>query len=278
MSVAPVLPEKVVVLRTGGLGDFVLTIPLLVALLENECEVSVLTRPSYIALMGDFNENLSFFDADEMFYSKGSREFEKTFEDAVVLSFWKDSDGFLRERIRGLGGQRFIAMESRPNQAPHVVEKMFQSAGIQWEYGYLNRSWLGAKNLSGDCLWLHPGSGSSTKNAPLSWFLNRIDQWLAEGHGASVVVSFGEADAEVEKSFLRNCGNLPFEIRRPDSLSALRDELLTRAALFVGNDSGPSHLASALGVPTEVVFTSTNPEIWRPLGRSVTVIEITDFD
>ena len=40
--------------------------------------------------------------------------------------------------------------------------------------------------------------------------------------------------------------------------------LVTSARLFVGNDSGPAHLAAAVGKPTVVIFGSTNPVQWHP--------------
>ncbi len=40
--------------------------------------------------------------------------------------------------------------------------------------------------------------------------------------------------------------------------------LLASASLFVGNDSGPAHMAAAFGLPVIVLFGSSDPEIWRP--------------
>ncbi|MCU1236635.1 MAG: glycosyl transferase, family 9 [Candidatus Solibacter sp.] len=40
--------------------------------------------------------------------------------------------------------------------------------------------------------------------------------------------------------------------------------LLAGASLFVGNDSGPAHMAAAFGLPTVVVFSASDPEIWGP--------------
>ena len=40
--------------------------------------------------------------------------------------------------------------------------------------------------------------------------------------------------------------------------------LLRGAALFLGNDSGPAHMAAAFGVPVVVIFGSSDPAIWRP--------------
>ena len=44
------------------------------------------------------------------------------------------------------------------------------------------------------------------------------------------------------------------------------------ADLFIGNDAGMTHVASALGVPTRVIFSTTDPRVWRPLGDHVQVV------
>jgi ADP-heptose:LPS heptosyltransferase len=48
--------------------------------------------------------------------------------------------------------------------------------------------------------------------------------------------------------------------------------LLSRAALFIGNDSGPAHLAAAFQVPSVVIFGASDPEIWGPWKASAQVI------
>jgi len=72
----------------------------------------------------------------------------------------------------------------------------------------------------------------------------------------------------------------PDEIRRLESTAPLArpaqfvDLLaqLSAAAAFIGNDSGPTHLAAITGVPTVALFGPTNPVIWRPLGPRVDVL------
>jgi heptosyltransferase III len=54
-----------------------------------------------------------------------------------------------------------------------------------------------------------------------------------------------------------------YRVVRGASLSEIR-RLLAGASLFVGNDSGPAHMAAACGVPVAVVFGSSDPEIWGP--------------
>ena len=48
--------------------------------------------------------------------------------------------------------------------------------------------------------------------------------------------------------------------------------LLARCDLYLGNDSGVTHLAAAIGVRTVALFGPTDPVQWRPRGKSVTVI------
>ena len=50
-------------------------------------------------------------------------------------------------------------------------------------------------------------------------------------------------------------------------------EHLLQCRCYLGNDSGISHLAAMLGVPTTVLFGPSDPAIWRPLGSSVEILQ-----
>jgi ADP-heptose:LPS heptosyltransferase len=54
--------------------------------------------------------------------------------------------------------------------------------------------------------------------------------------------------------------------------------LLKRCALWIGNDSGPKHVAVALGVPTITLFGPTNPTTWHPPDGPHTAIEVDGLD
>ena len=49
-------------------------------------------------------------------------------------------------------------------------------------------------------------------------------------------------------------------------------------AVYVGNDSGPSHLAGICGVPTVAIFATTAPQVWRPLGPKVVTLQLPSVD
>ncbi|HWB53686.1 MAG TPA: glycosyltransferase family 9 protein, partial [Tepidisphaeraceae bacterium] len=48
---------------------------------------------------------------------------------------------------------------------------------------------------------------------------------------------------------------------------------LRQARVFVGNDSGPAHLAGIIGVPTVALFGASDSRLWKPLGPHVAVVE-----
>ena len=47
---------------------------------------------------------------------------------------------------------------------------------------------------------------------------------------------------------------------------------ITQASAYVGNDTGPTHLAAITGTPTTAIFGPTDPAIWQPLGPNVKII------
>jgi hypothetical protein len=64
-------------------------------------------------------------------------------------------------------------------------------------------------------------------------------------------------------------------IESPKDVMALSD-LLSRASLYVGNDSGVSHLAGFTGTQTIVLYKTTDPKTWGVLGKKVTHIPADD--
>jgi len=82
------------------------------------------------------------------------------------------------------------------------------------------------------------------------------------------VASYLEDTLEVEPVFVGGTGEDLSAFRRwrtmPGAPLAELKSLIAGAALFLGNDSGPAHLAAAFGVPVVVIFGASDPVIWGP--------------
>ncbi len=105
---------------------------------------------------------------------------------------------------------------------------------------------------------LHPSSGSTKKNPPLEVFLE-IESYL-KIKGYDVIYFIGEAD-----SWLKSKVSEFYECFDPCSIA----KALKGSLLFIGLDSGISHLAAYVGIPTVVIYGPSDPLIWKPIGRKV---------
>lgn len=116
---------------------------------------------------------------------------------------------------------------------------------------------------------VHPGAGSPGKCWPLDRF-RELAIRLKEA-GTDVRWVLGEVELERMPSAERRALDVLGDVIVPHTYEGLLEEL-TSAAVFVGNDSGPGHLAAIAGVPTVSLFGPTSPEVWRPLGPRVETI------
>ena len=117
---------------------------------------------------------------------------------------------------------------------------------------------------------MQPGGRLETMRWPVRKFA-MIARWLQDAQGIATVVNLPAQDQEVRAAVqneMRGCAALL------DSLD-LRGliAIIAGARLFVGNDSGPAHLAAATGRPSVVIYGTTNPAQWRPWGTEHRVAE-----
>lgn len=117
---------------------------------------------------------------------------------------------------------------------------------------------------------IHPGSGGEHKCWPLENFLKLADHLQAEG--MEVLFLLGPAERERWDTSTIDQMEAAAPVLQEMSLADLA-AVLSCCAVYVGNDSGISHLAGALGIATVTIFGPTNPGQWRPLGPNVAVCE-----
>ena len=116
----------------------------------------------------------------------------------------------------------------------------------------------------------HPGSGSKRKNfSPEFWIelITMRELALFEKR----VLLLGPAEQESSDVFSNKLRGTDMEIVPSPSSETLLS-LLKAASLYLGHDSGITHLAALLGVLTIAIFMNSNPAQWAPLGPDVTVI------
>lgn len=120
-------------------------------------------------------------------------------------------------------------------------------------------------------LFVHPGSGSQHKCLSPER-LGHIIQSLADLEGLRILICEGPADEERVSSLQHFLQDLPYETLKDSDLIEVA-QVLQSADVYLGHDSGITHLAAALGVPTIALFGPTDSKRWRPLGPHVKVIQ-----
>jgi ADP-heptose:LPS heptosyltransferase len=150
-----------------------------------------------------------------------------------------------------------------PFRAAVLQEIPLKPEAVAWAEHY----WQQHALIDKPVLALAPGSGAREKNWP-DVFFRLIADWWRQRTSGTVVVILGPVEEERGADRALTHGAV---VARHLSLSQLV-ALLARADLYLGNDSGVSHLAAALNVVSVVLFGPSNVKQWAPRGQNVTVL------
>jgi ADP-heptose:LPS heptosyltransferase len=121
-------------------------------------------------------------------------------------------------------------------------------------------------------LYIHPGAGKLKNRWAADRFAAVARELLGRGHPVAWLE--GPQDLGTVDAVTAALGtNLP--VIRGESIPMLAARF-ARAALYIGNDTGPLHLAGATGCPTVGVYGWTSPDEWRPVGRCVKSVRAAD--
>jgi heptosyltransferase-3 len=116
----------------------------------------------------------------------------------------------------------------------------------------------------------HPGSGSKRKNLSPEFWIELITMHELAQFEKRVLL-LGPAEQERHPVFSNKLKGIDMEIVASPSSETLLS-LLKGASLYLGHDSGITHVAALLGIATIAIFMNSNPAQWAPLGPDVTVI------
>ena len=281
-------PSRILVVRGGAIGDFILTLPVLAALRAahpqagigvlglRECgELAVAAGLADEARSLEGREWAGFFveksDCDE-----GVREWLARFD--LVISFLHDPEGVFEANVCGVSGARFVAGCHRPadgtGEAAAIVllrAVEFLGISIACTVPNLQLSPTEPNELKRDVLAVHPGSGSAAKNWPEKNWAKFLSDWL-EQKDTKLLIIGGEAEAE---RVTRLSARLPRARHRVLLRAPLVDvaRALSGCRAFVGHDSGITHLAAAVGLPGVVLWAATDAVVWRPPSEAMELLQ-----
>lgn len=131
--------------------------------------------------------------------------------------------------------------------------------------------WLRRHRLSGkDLVIIHPGARFWFKRWPARKWASLLD--ILQGElGLSVVITGSGREMEDVRTILSRMKTPAYSIAGQTTVLELA-ALIKKATLFIGNDSGPMHIAAAMGTPVIALFGPTEPALWKPWGKGHVVI------
>ena len=289
--------KQILVIRGGAIGDFVLTLPAIKLLRDafpqarleilGHCPIAALAERRFYAHATRSIESGSlapFFARGAMLSAEWATYFA-SFD--LIVSYLFDPDGIFQENLKCCGIGMFITGPSKPvDQGKHAALQLAQpleQLGLSLESRAAviypaeeDREF--ARNFLGDAgtsvIALHPGSGSEKKNWP-------IERWTELGQhlfskGNKILVVGGEADAERLRVLGMAWKDKP--VRLAWSLALPHLAALFEGSVFVGHDSGISHIAAAVGARSVLLYGPTDPAVWAPANENVTVLRAPDGD
>ena len=293
--------NRILVIRGGAIGDFILTLPALKALrtaypqahleILGYKHIAVLAEnPFYAQVVRsiEYGPLSSFFAKNSKLPAELADHFA-SFD--LIMSYLYDPDGIFESNLRRCGVENLIHRPAKIGDHEHAARQLarpLEELGLRASdfapriYHSTESRKFAEDFLRGmprPILAIHPGSGSETKNWPIkNWieFASRSGPFQsANGECGrlgkrSFLIVAGEADetrcARLESEWkdrdVRLAKNLPLP-----HLAAVLDD-----SIFVGHDTGISHLAAAGGARCILLFGPSDPGIWAPMNENVEVI------
>lgn len=296
-------PRRILLVRTDRVGDVVLSTPAIASLRRAypHAYVAMVTSPAARPAV----ENNPFLDEAIAFDKKGPHKGllgmwrfawflrKKKFDVAIVLHPTRRAHLFVwlagiprrigyRRKMGFLLTDRLIhdkqlgekhemeyvldmlrQLGIEPSKARPVID--FGPQASAWVSGLLEREGISQQE---SLLAMHPAASCPSKMWPAERFAEVADT-LAQKHGFTVVIVAGPADSAVADAVVGRMRSKALNLAGKTSLMQLA-ALLARCRLFISNDSGPVHIASAVGTPVISIFgrnqKGLSPTRWGPVG------------
>ncbi|TMC17983.1 MAG: glycosyltransferase family 9 protein [Chloroflexi bacterium] len=287
----------ILIIRPGAIGDSLLTFPIIQSLRAkyDDPHITFVGNDAVLPLtlaLGLVEEVADYGDLrwSELFSAEGihTPELREQLQQTELAICWlRDPDGRVEHNLRLAGVKRVIVTPGRPPEGRriHVVDYLAETVGVQNVGTACNAQCIAplsvhekdgriALHPNDRYIAIHPGSGGAQKCWPAASFAAVIEHLWQRGY--PILLLAGPADHERVSGIQRLLLSPP----EPGMLEVLIDaplvvvgEHLQQCKCYLGNDSGITHLAAMLGIPTIALFGPGDPAIWRPLGPHVEVIQ-----
>jgi lipopolysaccharide heptosyltransferase III len=241
------------IIRPGGIGDCILSLPAMEHLRAEYTEIWV---PSAIVPLIRFapayaisSTALNLLGLAGVEPPAGLIARLRAFDS--IVSWYGSNRGEFREQVGALG-LPFQFLEALPESGAkiHAVDFFLRQVGG----GGVAMPRIECERAAREDFGvIHPFSGSARKNWPLDRFRD-----LAERLAIPVRWCAGPEES------------LDGAVRFDDLYELAC--WLTSARVYIGNDSGITHLAAAVGTPVVAIFGPTDPQVWAPRGKRVAVV------
>lgn len=291
------LKGRILIVRGGAIGDFILTLPVLTALRDAfpETHLQLLAYPAVagLALKAGLVDSTLSMDSRALarFFARNAElptELTTEFEPAsIIVSYLYDPDEIFAANLGRCGKARFLQGPHRPNEglgvhASRQLLKPLEALAIFDADPVACLPWppdpkppeRGSRRGGTPVVAIHPGSGSPSKNWPLHSWKELTRRLLAETQ-AQILILGGEAEGDQLDYLLNAFPNERMRCLRSRPLEEVATAL-TQCELFVGHDSGITHLASALGLSTHILWGPTHLQTWAPISPKTSILRSQD--
>lgn len=265
-------PKTFVFSHRGALGDFIMTWPALVTLRWkfSDHRFIGLGKPAYLKLAAEMGLLDDAYDceAQEFLQFYSGDLLPRALEGISSALLWMDEAPKLRTLLH------------QKCSGPFHIHPPFPAAGQEHSMDYHLQClpYFSLPAVPEEDLYfpiattrqgyalIHPGSGSKDKNYDPEFYAFLANELKSRRYPDTRIV-LGPAEQDLKPLF-----GARFPVVEPANTVELA-KLLSQAALFVGNDSGVSHLSAILGTKTLALFKGQNYVQWGVRGRDAHSLE-----
>jgi ADP-heptose:LPS heptosyltransferase len=293
-------PPEILIVHQGGVGDFILCLPAFGSIRQHYrgARIELMGYPRILQLAEgryyvDQGKSIDRVRLGRLYLEDGNLSgpvFQYFAGFDLAFLFIQDRDGIFSANVRRAGVKKVLSISPFPEKGRrvHGIDHMLSSlssmgipgAGripriflIEEDRRFAER-WLRQRGVyegaEKGLIALHPGSGSRKKLWPIDKFLDLIDR-ISRDLRLNTILFIGPAEREYVGSGLERIRSMNPILAENLPLIHVAS-LLDRCRCYIGNDSGVTHLAAAIGIPTIALFGPTDPEIWGPRGERVTIV------